>query len=209
LLGIVFTGAGGPPPETAGDLLKRRQAPKLIAAADSGLIAAEAAGFSPDWIIGDMDSLDDDKRLEKYPAEKVIRFPVDKDYTDTELAFSLLREKGCDEVWLFGGGGGRLDHLLAIRSLFERDPYPSRWITAAEDVRCIQAPEEFHAHSDLISVFPLGIGPWKAFSRGLKWPLDGLSWDRGFFGVSNLAPEGEFSIRAEAGRFLIIRPLAV
>ncbi|GHT62914.1 hypothetical protein FACS1894109_21750 [Spirochaetia bacterium] len=42
---------------------------------------------------------------------------------------------------------------------------------------------------------------------GLKWPLDGVSWDRGFAGVSNVALEGNFSIWAERGRFMVIVPL--
>jgi len=58
-----------------------------------------------------------------------------------------------------------------------------------------------------ISVFPLGEGPWKAESRGLKWPLDNLSWNRGFFGISNEAHKGFFTIQAVQGRFLVLTPL--
>jgi thiamine pyrophosphokinase len=184
----------------------------LIAAADSGLIAAEAAGLRPDWVLGDMDSLGADlARLDHYPSERVLRYGTDKDYTDTELALQLLWEKGCTETWLIGGGEGRLDHLLAIRSLFERDRCPSRWITAAEDIRCMEAAGNLRAEvapGSLVSVFPAGSGPWTAESEGLAWPLAGLAWDRGFFGVSNVAKAGRFSVQAKQGRFLVILPLA-
>jgi thiamine pyrophosphokinase len=186
--------------------------PVLVAAADSGLEAAEAAGLRPDWVLGDMDSLGDLSRLDAYPRERVLRYPAEKDYTDTELALRLLREKGCGEIWLIGGGGGRLDHLLAVRSLFERDLRPSRWITGAEDVRCVDSPAEFWWDGfpgAPVSVFPLGAGPWKAESAGLKWPLAGLPWDRGFFGLSNAAENGSFRLKAERGRFLVILPLEV
>jgi thiamine pyrophosphokinase len=204
--GILFTGGEGPEPE-----ISRRFAlgAALIAAADSGLIAAEAAGLRPDWVVGDMDSLDDPRRLEHYPPDRVLRYPRDKDYTDTELAFSFLAEKGCDEIWLIGGGGGRADHLFAIRSLFDRNICPARWITALEDMYCLNAPGELALSvkpGELVSVFPLGAGPWKAESGGLKWPLDGLAWERGFFGLSNVAETGNFFIRAGAGRFMIIVP---
>jgi thiamine pyrophosphokinase len=182
----------------------------LTLAADSGLIAAENAGLKPDWILGDMDSLDDTKRLEKYPPERVRRFRVDKDYTDTELACAFLWGKGCGEVWLIGGGGGRTDHLFAIRALFEREPFPRRWITAAEDIRCIEGPEELNiklSPGSLVSVFPLCAGPWEAQSEGLKWPLAGLPWNRGFFGVSNVAVDGNVSITVVQGRFMVITPL--
>jgi thiamine pyrophosphokinase len=156
-----------------------------------------------------MDSLDDPRRLEAYPKDRVLRYSRAKDYTDTELAFSFLAEKGCDEIWIIGGGGGRADHLFALRSLFERDPCPARWITAGEDMYCLRGPGELAlsiAAGGLLSVFPLGDGPWEARSGGLRWPLDGLSWNRGFFGLSNEAETGGFFIRAGAGRFLVIIP---
>jgi thiamine pyrophosphokinase len=183
----------------------------ILAAADSGLVLAEAAGFRPHWIIGDMDSLDP-ARLAPYPAEAVLPYPKDKDFTDTELAVSLLREQGCGEVWLIGGGGGRIDHLFAIRSLLERENPPARWITAAEDIRCLEAPETLHIPvpgTVNLSVFPLGAGPWQLESSGLKWPLAGLPWDRGFFGISNEALGRDCSIKAEQGRFMVILPLNV
>jgi thiamine pyrophosphokinase len=188
----------------------------LIVAADSGLLAAEAAGLRPDWVLGDMDSLGAAglERLEAYPPERVLRYEAAKDYTDTELALHLLYEKGCEETWLVGGGGGRLDHLLAIRSLFERQRCPVRWLTVAEDVRFLEAPGELALTvpdaalaAPLVSVFPLGQGPWDLESEGLRWPLAGLPWDRGFFGISNTA-DRDFTVRAKRGRFLVILPLA-
>lgn len=233
-MGIVFTGAEGPPPDLVRRLFAGPVQGALTAAADSGLAAAEAAGLRPDWIVGDMDSLDSEDRLAAYPAGRVIRYDAAKDHTDTELGLSLLWEKGCEEVWLLGGGGGSTDHLFAIRSLFERERFPGRWITGAEDIRCLEARPGANGREGvppgaggpaaggaiaaadelalrlkkdaLLSVFPLGGGPWKAASRGLAWPLDRLRWDRGFFGLSNVATSGEFLIRAERGRFMVIIP---
>jgi thiamine pyrophosphokinase len=204
--GILFTGGEGPEPEASRRLA---EGAALVAAADSGLVAAEAAGLRPDWVLGDMDSLDDPRRLDRYPPGRVLRQPAAKDYTDTELAFSLLAEQGCDEIWIIGGGGGRMDHLLAVRSLFERDPFPARWITAGEDVYCLAGPGELARSvraGALVSVFPLGGGPWAAESGGLTWPLDGLSWNRGFCSLSNEAAAGDFVIRARTGRFLVVIP---
>jgi thiamine pyrophosphokinase len=182
----------------------------LVLAADSGLTAAEDAGLRPDWIVGDMDSLDDPGRLTKYPPERVRLFRADKDYTDTELALNCLWEQGCGETWILGGGGGRIDHLFAVRALFERERSPGRWITRAEDIRCLGPGEILvlsMAPGSIVSLFPLAAGPWEAESSGLKWPLKGLAWDRGSFGVSNTAPEGDFSVRVIQGRFMVITPL--
>jgi thiamine pyrophosphokinase len=212
LLGIVFTGGEGPPARFIKRLVEQEAEGALLVAADSGLTAAESSGLRPGWIIGDMDYVNA-ARLEAYPPERVIRHKPDKDYTDTELALRAVVEKGCDEIWILGGGRGRIDHLFAIRSLFERDVFPYRWITEAADIYCIDANMHRNTLSrrvekDIpVSVFPLGSGPWEAESGGLKWPLEGLPWDRGFFGLSNTAPEGEFFIKTGKGRFMVILPL--
>jgi thiamine pyrophosphokinase len=203
LRGIVITGGEGPDPEALREIARGAD---LLAAADSGLIAAEETGLSLDWVVGDMDSQDDPARLEKYPPGRVIRYPREKDFTDTELALALLREKGCDEVWIAGGGGGRIDHLFAIFSLFELAEPPDRWFTAHEEIRCLKEGRALDATlppGSLVSVFPVGTGPWEAESEGLKWPLGGIVWERGGLGLSNVAA-GAFQIRPVRGRFLVM-----
>ncbi|MDR1859065.1 MAG: thiamine diphosphokinase, partial [Treponema sp.] len=168
---------------------------------------------SPDWIVGDMDSLGSESRLAKYPGERVVRHAAEKDHSDTELALSLLWEKGCGAAWIIGGGGGRIDHLLGIRDLFERERFPRRWITAGEDMHCIEggggAAENAAASIEpgsMVSVFPLGGGPWKAESRGLKWPLGSVRWERGLYSLSNEAAGEQVSVTARQGRFLVVFP---
>ena len=209
MLGIAFLGGVGPAPETLRELARHAD---LLAAADSGLIAAELAGLKPDWVVGDMDSVgeicpDDIRRLEKYPPERVLRYPPDKDFTDTELAITLLREKGCDEIWLSGGGGGRTDHLLAIYSLFECEHPPDRWFTANEEIRNLKEGGVLNVSlpaGSRVSVLPLCVEPWEAESSGLKWPLNGRVWEKGGFGLSNVAVKGPFNIIAKKGRFMVM-----
>jgi len=208
LRGIAFIGGEGPERQA---LERIAEGADILVAADSGLVLCEDAGLKPDWIIGDMDSLDDLGRLEKYPADRVLRFPVDKDFTDTELALRFLRhEKACNEVWLAGGGGGKLDHLFAIRSIFERDIPPDRWFPGKEEIRCLEEGTTLGAAlppGSVVSVFPLGSGPWKAESSGLKWPINDLLWERGSAWISNIATKGLFEIRAVRGRLMIITPV--
>lgn len=215
-LGILFTGGDGPEPETVRRLVGSPACSAgggaLVVAADSGLALAEAAGVDPYRIIGDMDSPGTEERLLRHEAEKIIRYNTDKDYTDTELAFDFLRENGCGDIWIIGGGGGRIDHLFGIRDLFERDCFPRRWVTAAEDIRCVDAAqgasvlEECAERGSLVSVFPLGDGPWKAESRGLQWSLNDVRWKRGLYGLSNVAVADEIAIHVVRGRFMVIFP---
>ena len=214
--GVIFIGGNSPEP---GALREIARGADLLVAADSGLVAAEEAGFRPDWVLGDMDSLaslDDLSRLDKYPPDRVRRFPPDKDFTDTELALDLLWEKGCDEIWLSGGGGGRMDHLFAIRALFEREKCPDRWFPGSDEIRCVKEGMVMAAAlppGSLVSVFPLGercaLGEarYEAESTGLKWPLAGLCWGTGSFGMSNVAEQGTFEIRSIRGRFMVLMPM--
>jgi len=214
-IGIVFTGGQGPGPEKIKQLLKNlsenrayKAAEILTVAADSGLVLAETAGVMPDWVVGDMDSLDTEERLDRYSPDRVIRYNTDKDYTDTELAFNFLRENGCGEIWIVGGGGGRIDHLFGIRDMFEREFPPSRWITGGENIFCLDGEGTAIITGlppgCLVSVFPLGGGPWKTNSLGLKWPLDNVLWERGLYSLSNVAVSEEITVVAEQGRFMIV-----
>ena len=205
--GIIFTGGLAPLPEYCKSIVKKND---LVIAADSGLVLTESAGIRTDMIIGDMDSIDSADRLAKYPPGIIKRFSHDKDFTDTELAFNFLLEKGCNEIWIIGGGGGRIDHLFAIRSMFEREKPPDRWITSQEEIICLDNGKEinlFVKQDDPVSVFPLGDGPWEAESKGLKWQLPCDEWNRGSFGVSNIAPNGKFNLRSIRGRLMAVVPI--
>ncbi|MDR1073773.1 MAG: thiamine diphosphokinase [Treponema sp.] len=206
--GIAFIGGESPDADVC---RKAASGADIIVAADSGLITAEQAGVKPDWIVGDMDSLDSASRsvsrLAGYNPDRIIRYSADKDCTDTELALALLWDKGCVHTALVGGGGGRIDHLLAIRALFEREPSPDLWITDKEILYRIRSPQTLELRlkpKSLVSVFPCAETRGRAKSQGLQWALDGLEWKKGFFGISNVAVSGQCAVFAEAGAFLVI-----
>ena len=205
--GIVFTGGKGPQADVLRKLLPAVDGFTAVAA-DSGLLLAMACGIRPVRVVGDMDSLGEHRRLlRRFPPEAVLRHRPDKDSTDTELAIEVLRDLGCDEISIAGGGGGRLAHTLGIRDLFERERFPRRWITARDDVHCVDAAEapEFSAeYTGAVSVFALGEGPRLAESTGLRWPLADVDWKRGVYGISNEASGGTVTVRAVRGRFLVI-----
>jgi thiamine pyrophosphokinase len=197
--GIVFTGGHGPESGMCRDLAQEAD---IIVAADSGLDLVEKAGITPAFIIGDMDSINDPERLKKYPSEIILSYPHDKDFTDTELAINFLWEKGCNQVWIAGGGGGRSDHLLAIYSLFERELSPDRWITDVEDIICLNQDSKIQQQikpGGIVSIFPLGLGPWELQHTGLKWPPPCHEWQQGSFGISNLTETGNFSLHSVKG----------
>ena len=89
----------------------------LVIAADAGLRNAEAFGVSPTVLLGDFDSLGEPT----VPKDcELIRVPVEKDYTDTQLAVDCAIERGARELVIVGGLEGRLDHTLSTVAILER-----------------------------------------------------------------------------------------
>jgi thiamine pyrophosphokinase len=209
--GLLVTG-GDPPPRERLDA--RYAGFALICAADSGLDTLAAWGLAPHIIVGDMDSVSSPALVERFPLARVLPARRDKDETDTELGISALAAAGADRIVLAGGGGGRLDHLLAIRAIFERRGRglrPCEWHTARDALYLVEEGRSLALEArpgSLVSVFPLAAGARGMSSSGLKWRLDGLSWGPGDSGVSNVAEEGAFRVGAGAGDLLVVLPLA-
>lgn len=178
----------------------------FICAADSGLDVVRSWGLNPDLIVGDMDSIADPGILAQYP--KVLTFSREKDDTDTELGLRELRDRGYGWIVMAGGGGGRLDHLLALRALLERPAGPDEWLCSGERIVRLVEPRNFSVQPGAtISVFPLAGGAAGMRSESLKWPLDGLVWDQGHFGISNIATTGKFFVDPGQRPLFIVMPL--
>lgn len=162
---------------TAGDLL---------IAADGGLKAVQAAGVTPDVVLGDFDSLGHVPE-----GDNVLRWPEMKDDTDMMLAIRLGLEKGYRTFYLYGGCGGRLDHTLAnlqalaflagqgaVGYLFEG----GQTVTCVQNgvVRFPPLPE------GILSVFALCGAADGVTLEGLLYPLDDGALQPDFpLGVSN------------------------
>ncbi len=204
--GLLVIGGAGP---DAATLRGAARGTHLLAAADSGLTRVLEAGLTPNLVVGDMDSLPDRSLLAGIPAQRVFEFPRDKDETDTEIGMRFLRERGCSEITLAGGGGGRIDHLLAVVFLFEREEPPVRWLTDAADMYLVEREAEFSGwEGSTVSVFPIGARAARMKSEGLQWPLDGLVFRRGYGGISNRVTGSRVRISVGVGRLLVVRSLA-
>ncbi len=200
-LGILIVGGEYPLREAFEHLYRRAS---LVVAADSGFDAALELGIRPDYVVGDMDSCVNRKELSLFPRDRVLSYPQEKDDTDTEIGLSLLYGKGIEETVIIGGGGGRLDHLFAILSLFKRTKSPDHWFTRNEYLTSVDEWARFTPMMGrIISFFPLEMG-CEMETRGLKWPLDSLRWDYGDCGVSNLGVADEVFVGMRRGRLLAV-----
>lgn len=86
---------------------------KSVICVDGGARHIRNMGLVPDVLIGDLDSITrEDLEYLNDLNVKVVRYPSEKDMTDTEIAVSFAVESGCTEIIIIGGIGTRLDHSL-------------------------------------------------------------------------------------------------
>ncbi|HXV71790.1 MAG TPA: thiamine diphosphokinase [Acidimicrobiia bacterium] len=180
----------------------------LVVAADSGYDHAVGAGFRVDVLIGDLDSIQTDVLASHVIVE---RFPTDKDATDLELALTRVAAERPERVVVVGGGGGRVDHELAVASLLCSSRWAELeidWVTDRGWAHVIHGRRIIHGDvGSLVSLVPMG-GPAVGVStKGLRWQLEDA--DLGFGttrGVSNefVAPVAD--VRLASGCLLAVIP---
>src|SRR5436190_10869332 len=168
---LVF--AGGDPP-TAG-ALRNLPTPDLVIAADSGLEHASAAGYSPDLVVGDLDSADFEMVAAAAARGAVIeRHSVEKNATDLELALLAARDRECSRVVVVGGHGGRLDHFLANVLLLASPELSALTVEARlADARVFvvrDAVELRGSPGELCSLLALGGAAHGGRTEGLEFP---------------------------------------
>ncbi len=202
---VIITGGRGPGKKCACQAVKKAN---TIIAADSGFDLCLEYGITPDWIVGDMDSLKNKKMLSRFPTERILTFSTEKDETDTEIALKVLYEQGYDDITVVGGDGGRIDHFMGILYLFYREIRPKVWLCESEMVISIESRVRVSGETGcIVSFFPGSDELCTMISSGLKWELDGLSWNIGDCGISNEILDSTFTVTPLTGRLLMVASL--
>lgn len=193
----------GASPDTDVDFIRRTVSPAdYVICADGGLRFAQAAGLPIRMVVGDFDS-------GSVPADiRVVRYPIEKDFTDLELAVEKGIEAGFNDFLILGGTGGRFTHTLANVMLLFR--YALRGISVAlEDgdtrSQVLTAPESVMRIPPSVTYSVFSVGGDSVISEiGAKYPLDHhvlTGFDS--LGVSNFSCDGA-SVVLHQGNILIV-----
>lgn len=189
--------AGGRPPLASwlGKFLPGRE----LWCADSGLAPCVEAGFWPSRLIGDGDSAPPELWSEAASGKTEVElFPVEKDFTDLQLALSRAGELGRYHVIVSGCWGGRFDHLWsAVNSALwalKRGVRVLAFADHAEVLFLLLGGEAWEIEAgdgpyDVLSLIPLGGDCGGVTIEGVRWPLSGAA----------LSPERPFAV---SNRFL-------
>lgn len=112
---VILSGGKAPSLKMLEDELK--DASNLIGV-DSGGNFLKKSGIIPDYLVGDFDSIEDET-LEYFDDAgcKILKYPIDKDFTDTELALELAIRLESTNIVFLGSTGTRLDHVLGNMGL--------------------------------------------------------------------------------------------
>jgi thiamine pyrophosphokinase len=175
----------------------------FIICADSGYNHAVKMNLNVDLIVGDFDSLGD------IPSSiKSVLYNAEKNYTDTEIAFTHARKMGACEFLLAGATGTRADHMLTnifmLRSCLERGE-SAEIADEHNRIRMINSSLEIEGEAGkIISLVPLSDCAGVT-TEGLKYTLENAELKLGTgVGVSNVMTGGRATVSLGTGTLLMI-----
>ena len=206
--GLLVIVAGGIAP--AGQELTFLEQAEHILCADSGGRHLFDMGLLPEAVIGDGDSLPREAE-QSFIAQGVnfIKYPAEKDYTDTQLAVEFAIEQGAQDIVLIGSCGGRLDHELANISLLVKYNNDFQRLRLANNNSIVFVLDKETIITgnigDIISILPITESVSGVTLKGLKYPLSMkkiLMGDN--IGISNEFTETQAVISLTEGRLLVI-----
>lgn len=163
-----------------------------ILAVDSGSSHSEKFKLTPDFLVGDFDSIDK-KVLSKLKTSKtkILKFPTDKDQTDTELGIKTAIKNGASEITILAGiSGERTDHLIGnILLLLKKDFVGTKikFVDGNQEIYIAKNQVQIEGKKgEFISFIPIAGEVNKLGSTGLKYKLDNYHLSiQGNQGISN------------------------
>ena len=172
----------------------------LVIAADAGWAQPGVASLA-DVAVGDYDSLG-------YVPQNAQVYPVEKNFTDGEIALDLLLARGCDVIEIYGGGGGREDHLFGnLQLCYAGFLRGARTVMRSNhcDVYCAEGKICWRGmRGKTVSLAPVGRRAHIIESEGLKYPLKDLTLAAGSCrGVSNVVEADAAHIVCDAGTLFV------
>ena len=184
---------------------------EYLICADNGMNHADKIGVSPDLLVGDFDSASKEDILKfENKGVKVIRFPSEKDFTDTEIAVQIALEIGASQIDIYGGIGSRLDHTLGnvhllygllLKGVKAKLLNPNNEVTITDSSLDIKGEK-----GQLISLIPFFKDAQGVTTEGLAYSLNDADVPMGTaLGISNYMLSDFAKVSIKKGILIIIK----
>lgn len=175
-----------------------------IICCDGAAASLVKIGLEPDFIVGDLDSLQDE--LKARFSDRLIRVK-EQETNDLTKAFNFCRSQNWSNICILGATGKREDHTLGNLSLL------ANYAKEISDIRIVTNYGTFFAVSSScrlpsvpgqqISIIAL-TPQVKVSSRNLKYPLNDLQLDFWWQATLNEAKREFFELDFAPGNILLI-----
>ncbi|WP_254450364.1 thiamine diphosphokinase [Cohnella herbarum] len=184
-----------------------------IIGADRGADFLVQNNVTPHLALGDFDSVTPDqmKRISETAIELFTCDPIDKDWTDTELAVRQAIKRGFRRIVLLGAFGTRFDHGLGNVHLLRHAHQQDCSLTIIDENNEIrlctdQLRVEQNPRFPYISLLPLTIEVEGVTLEGFRYPLHQATLRIGWsLGISNVLEAPVGTIHMTSGLLLVIR----
>ncbi|WP_019910718.1 thiamine diphosphokinase [Paenibacillus sp. HW567] len=204
---VIF--AGG---ELSAQYLSLLDEEDYIIGADKGAFFLVSHGITPDIAVGDFDSVtqEDFRQIEAGSKRTIAVDPVDKDLTDSEMAFDLALDTQPDSILLFGVTGTRFDHTLASIQMMTRAAQRQVLCSVVDSNNYITLTGSQAVVQNLgytyVSLLPLTPEVTGITLEGFQYPLTRATLKLGqSLGVSNVLTAASGTVTIESGLLLIIQ----
>lgn len=184
----------------------------MVIGVDGGSNYLRKLGIGPDYVVGDLDSIDSDT-LSFFENKKTEfkKYPSKKNETDTELAIWLAQESGASHIDLYGALGARVDHEIAniylLYYILEKGMIP-RIVGEGMEINIVKDGfiDLCGKADDLVSIIPL-MGDAKGVTlEGLEYKLDNYNMKFSVpRGISNVMLKDSCRVSIKDGVLLVVK----
>lgn len=200
----LIIGSGEVHPEKLKELLHQSS---FIICADGGASALLSRDVLPDILLGDFDSIEPEI-LSHYKDRgvEIIKYPSEKDETDSEIALEIAKDRGYTSIDFIGGMGTRFDHTLANAMLTQKALDEGMDLRLHDKTNLIMALrtikiEKSHMYLSMIALTKDCV----VSIEGVKYPLRHVNIAPGStLGISNEIVDEKASIQLHSGNGLLI-----
>ena len=176
----------------------------IIIAADGGADNCIKIGITPNYVIGDLDSIS--KSARKKFKSKIIH-DESQNSTDLEKSIELAKKLKCTNLEIICATGLRTDHTFSNIISLLKAKFPSKITDGNHEIYITTKKITLDGKKgDTVSVIPVSKVKGLTYS-GLKWSVRNKNVETGWLGTSNEMTGTKAEIKLKSGKIIVIQTI--